>query len=148
MDTLWKVLKKFSYFDSTKVEDEDKRDKLASRVNKWQKMDKKTSLELSWARMINGIKSHCNQAVSITEYSLIFTPHYPSTTHSPIRTKKSNGFAWSLLHQAWDYTPFRYCCCLGIANDSFELSLSWTCFIWTKAVQYLPKLVGNVLHKV
>ena len=93
MDTLRKVLKKFSYFDSTKVEDEDKRDKLASRVNKWQKMDKKTSLELSWARMINGIKSHCNQAVSITEYSLIFTPHYPSTTHSPIRTKKSNGFA-------------------------------------------------------
>ena len=25
MDTLWKVLKKFPYFDSTKVEDEDKR---------------------------------------------------------------------------------------------------------------------------
>ena len=57
------------------------------------KNGQKTSLELSWARMINGIKSHCNQAVSITEYSLIFTPHYPSTTHSPIRTKKSNGFA-------------------------------------------------------
>ena len=44
MDTLRKVLKKFSYLDSTKVQDEDKRDKLASRVNRWQKMDKKQAL--------------------------------------------------------------------------------------------------------